>query len=148
MRIESGLVDWLKGEVGEVRSAANLSRICGGKVVVLGGQRVLSLSRTRARIVGDFVAAAGAAFSPGLLVVGGCLWRCGPRFSGRCVKVGIVRWGRNWEGFRRRVCTAWLKPRRLVLGVLAILLMLLYVYGDEVEEVSGLWSQFNEWLGR
>lgn len=99
MRIESGAVDWLKGEVGELRSAESLSMIWGGKAVVLGGHRVLSLSRTRARIVGDLAAAAG--FSPG-----DCLWRCGPSCSGRWVKVGIVRWGRNCEGFRRRVCTA------------------------------------------
>ena len=47
-----GLWVMLKGEVGEVRRAESLVMIEGGKVVVLGGQRVLSLSRTRARIVG------------------------------------------------------------------------------------------------
>ena len=69
-------------------------RIWGGKVVVFGGQRVLSLSKTRARIfgVGPFSADLGR--------------RWGPRSSGRCVKVGIVRWGRNWEGCLRRVWTA------------------------------------------
>lgn len=30
--------------------------------------------------------------------------------------VGIVRWGRNWEGLLRSVCTARLKARRLVFG--------------------------------
>ena len=35
-----------------MRRAESLVMIEGGKVVVLGGQRVLSLSRTRARIVG------------------------------------------------------------------------------------------------
>ena len=59
--------------------------------------------------------------------VGICAWdpffaliRCGPRFSGRWVKVGIVRCGRNWVGCLRRVWTAWLKPRRLELGEPAI----------------------------
>lgn len=85
----------------------------GGKVVVLAGQRVLSLSRTRARIVGM---RCWMGFSGG---VGGwcCLrMRCGPRSSGRYVNVGMVRCGRNWEGCLRSVCTAWLKPRRLELG--------------------------------
>lgn len=41
-----------KGEVGDVRRLCSLVRIWGGKVVVWGGQRVLSLSRTRARMVG------------------------------------------------------------------------------------------------
>lgn len=41
-----------KGDVGDVRRSRSLVRICGGKVVVWGGQRVLSLSRTRARIDG------------------------------------------------------------------------------------------------
>lgn len=93
----------LNGDVGDVRSERSLSRICGGKVVVLGGQRVLSLSRTRARIVG--VGCLVSFWLPGFSVVNwGC--RYGPMFSGRCVKVGIVRWGRNWEGVVRRVRTA------------------------------------------
>jgi hypothetical protein len=52
IRIEWGFLVWLKGDVGELRRAVSLFRIWGGKVVVFGGQRVLSLSRTRARIVG------------------------------------------------------------------------------------------------
>lgn len=46
-----GFVSLLKGEVGEVRREVSFERIWGGKVVVLGGQRVLSLSRTKAVIV-------------------------------------------------------------------------------------------------
>lgn len=38
--------------MGELRSSESFVRILGGNVVVFGGQRVLSLSRTRARIVG------------------------------------------------------------------------------------------------
>lgn len=45
----------LKAEVGELRRECSLVRIWGGKVVVFGGQSVLSLSKTRARIVGGFV---------------------------------------------------------------------------------------------
>lgn len=93
-------------------------RIWGGKVVVFGGQRVLSLSRTRARITGDLL----VSFS----VLGDVCWRYGPMFSGRCVKVGIVRCGRNWEGVVRRVRTAWVKPRRFVF-VISFLFVSLYV---------------------
>jgi hypothetical protein len=52
MRIESGLLSLLKGEVGDVRREWSLSRYGFGKRVVLGGQRVLSLSTTSARITG------------------------------------------------------------------------------------------------
>lgn len=100
-------------------------------MVVLGGQRVLSLSRTRARIVGVIVWCGRGGFSDAcvvcavpLLFLGvsfAACTRCGPRSSGRWVNVGMVRCGRNWEGCRRRVCTAWLKPRRLELGEPAIL---------------------------
>lgn len=45
----------MNGDVGDLRRWSSLERIWGGKVVVFGGQRVLSLSRTRARITGDFV---------------------------------------------------------------------------------------------
>ena len=85
-----------------MRRVVKLFRICGGKVVVFAGQRVLSLSRTRARIVGVGSAVVGAEVE----VDGGCLRRWGPRFSGRWVIVGIVRCGRNWVGCLRRVCTA------------------------------------------
>lgn len=97
----------------------------------MGGQRVLSLSRTRARIVGVVVWCGRGGFSDAcvvcavpLLFLGvsfAACTRCGPRSSGRWVNVGMVRCGRNWEGCRRRVCTAWLKPRRLELGEPAIL---------------------------
>jgi hypothetical protein len=90
--------------VGEVRRVVSLCRIWGGKVVVFAGQRVLSLSRTRARIVGVGGVVVGVEVE--VEVVGGCLRRCWPRFSGRCVIVGIVRCGRNWVGCLRRVCTA------------------------------------------
>lgn len=105
------LFGWRKGEVGDCRRAASLERICGGKVVVFGGQSVLSLSRTRALIVGTF------AFE---VFEGSELTRCGPNSSGRYVKVGIVRCGRNWAGCLSRVWTAWLKARRLELGEPAI----------------------------
>lgn len=118
MRIEYGFEVKLKGDVGDVRRWWSLLRICGGKVVVFGAQSVLSLSRTRARIVGFFWGVEG--FSVGVGVDVDALVRCGPRSSGRCVKVGIVRCGRNWEGCLRRVYTAWLKPRRLELGEPAI----------------------------
>ena len=52
MRIACGLLVALKGLLGDWRREASLVRIWGGKVVVFGGQRVLSLSRTRARIFG------------------------------------------------------------------------------------------------
>lgn len=42
----------MNGEVGDVRREWSLSRYGFGKSVVLGGQRVLSLSTTRARIKG------------------------------------------------------------------------------------------------
>lgn len=75
MRIEFGFVDVWKGDVGLLRRDDSFDRMFGGKVVVLAAQRVLSLSKTKARIEGMR-----------------CLeTRCGPRFSGRCVKVGIVR---------------------------------------------------------
>lgn len=92
----------MKGDVGEVRSACSFLRISDGKEVVFGWQSVLSLSRTRARIVGG-----------GFWVLG---WTAGPRFSGRWVIVGMVRWGRKLEGVFRRVETARLKARRLLLG--------------------------------
>lgn len=124
IRIECGFVVWLNGEVSEVRREESLARICGGKDVVFAAQSVLSLSSTRARIVGVCGVFSG---------VGICVWgpffpliRCGPRFSGRWVKVGMVRCGRNWVGCLRRVWTAWLKPRRLELGEPAIMV----IFGD------------------
>lgn len=116
MRIPWGFVDAWKGDVGDVRRWVSLVRIWGGKVVVLGGQRVLSLSRTRAWMVGTRF---GVGFSGRLdleVPVVCAPTRCGPRSSGRYVNVGMVRCGRNWEGCLRRVWTAWLKPRRLELG--------------------------------
>lgn len=91
----------MKGDVGDVRNACSFDRISDGKEVVFGWQSVLSLSRTRARMVGGFEALGRIS---------------GPRFSGRWVIVGMVRWGRNWEGVLRRVVTARLKARRLLLG--------------------------------
>lgn len=52
IRIEDGAVVRLNGEVGEVRKDRSLVRMEVGRSVVLGGLRVLSLSSTRARIVG------------------------------------------------------------------------------------------------
>lgn len=52
MRIAYGFLVALKGLLGDWRREASLFRIWGGKVVVFGGQSVLSLSRTRARIFG------------------------------------------------------------------------------------------------
>lgn len=101
-----GLRDWLKGDVGDVRRAVSFDRIAGGKVVVFGGQRVLSLSRTRAWIVGMRVGGVGfpdGGFEGSLFECSHVLTRCGPRSSGRCVNVGIVRCGRNWVGCLRRV---------------------------------------------
>lgn len=102
----------LKGEVGEVRRDWSFERILEGKVVDFAAQRVLSLSRTRARIVG-----VRGVFSDD---VEDEEMRCGPRFSGSCAKVGIVRCGRRWLGCLRRVCTVWLKARRLEFGEPAI----------------------------
>ena len=42
----------MNGDVGELRREDSFESICGGKVVVFAAQRVLSLSKTRARIVG------------------------------------------------------------------------------------------------
>lgn len=90
MRIECGFVVRLKGEVGEVRRADSFVRIWGGKVVVFGGQRVLSLSKTRARIVGGFDCCCWKPFSvlpETVLLVPGVRFaaptRGGPRSSGR-----------------------------------------------------------------
>lgn len=78
MRIEFGVCDVRNGEVGELRRACSFCRICGGKVVVFAGQRVLSLSRTRARMFGM----RGGFFSV-LVGFGLGVRRCGPRSSGR-----------------------------------------------------------------
>lgn len=91
----------MKGDVGDVRSECSFDRISDGKEVVFGWQSVLSLSRTRARMAGGFWALG---------------WTAGPRFSGRWVIVGMVRWGRKLDGVFRRVETARLKARRLLLG--------------------------------
>lgn len=82
----------LNGEVGEVRRERSLARIGDGRCVVLGGLRVLSLSRTRARIVG-FVCL-GSVLSLLVLVlvlVVGIIGRCSPNCSGKWAKVGMVR---------------------------------------------------------
>lgn len=42
--------------------------------------------------------------------------------------VGIVRWGRNWEGLLRSVCTARLKARRLVFGGFGIFVIFLSLF--------------------
>lgn len=118
IRIAFGFVVWLKRDVGEVRREESLARICGGKDVVFAAQSVLSLSRTRARIVGVWGGFSGGVWSPFFALI-----RCGPRFSGRWVKVGMVRCGRNCVGCLRRVWTAWLKPRRLELGEPAIMVI-------------------------
>lgn len=91
IRTECGLWNELKGEVGEVRREASFVRIFGGKVVVFGAQRVLSLSRTRARMVGICCCCCErVGFSEGcevLLLFPGLNFaaptRCGPRSSGR-----------------------------------------------------------------
>lgn len=81
----------LNGEVREVRRDRSLVRIGAGRWVVLGGLRVLSLSRTRARIVGFGCFSGSLPLLVVLVVLGVGAGRCSPNCSGKCAKVGIVR---------------------------------------------------------
>lgn len=105
----------LNGDVGEVRSCSSLSRYGFGIVVVWGGQRVLSLSRIRAFILGIFLSVLDST-----VVVDEA--RCWPICSGRSRKVGIVRLGRKWDGCLSKVETVRLKAWRFVFSKGAIVL--------------------------
>lgn len=69
----------LKGDVGDVRSAVSLRMYAVGICVVLGGQKVLSLSRMRALMFGSccwfflsrFASGVGVVFGVGLFKEGG-----------------------------------------------------------------------------
>ena len=82
-----GFLCMLKGEVGEVRSEESFWRTTGGNEVDLGGQRVLSLSSTRAVIDGGDIVFSVVVLAGSLLT-----WRYEPRScSGSWVNVGMVR---------------------------------------------------------
>lgn len=99
----------------------------------LGAVKVLSLSRTRARIVGCGV------FS--LVSVVGWGWRWGPMFSGRWRRVGRVRFGRMAVGDLERVV-----KKRVKAGMLERIFCCLFRFvigafgGFCVEEVVDLIS--------
>lgn len=100
----------LNGDVGDVRSRSSLSRYGFGIVVVWGGQRVLSLSRTRAFICGILCGFC----SGGEVVEEVEEAKCWPICSGSSRKVGIVRLGRKWDGCLSKVETVRLKAWRFV----------------------------------
>lgn len=77
---------------------------------MLGGQRVLSLSRIRAFMFGFFLSVCVFV----VVVVVDEETRCAPICSGRSRKVDIVRFGRRWDGCLRSVETVRLKAWRFV----------------------------------
>jgi len=96
--------------------------------VVLGRQRVLSLSRIRARILGVLLVW-GISFSSMLVFVDEVEeMRCGPKCSGRSRKVEMVRLGTRSDGFLRRLDTARLKACMLLLNINGAILFVQQVY--------------------
>lgn len=75
----------------------------------LGAVKVLSLSRTRARMFGG----CGGASLDLVSAEEGCGWRWGPMFSGRWRRVGRVRFGRREVGDLERVVKKRVKAGRL-----------------------------------